>query len=409
MRHGAALALAAALGPAVPVAADPPPAAGGAALVRAAEAGGLVVVGTVRGTRAVDLHGWTATIDVERSVVGPAAPGDSIGVAWEERARSRPPRLPDGGRALVALSALPETTLWLARFPAPPRPLVVSSGGEAFLRDPDAATADLLEGWAKLGASEREGSAGVGALAALWAGAHPSVAEGALARLAEIPGLADKLHADAAARLAAGLSIDTRPIVLRRAALQLAGDRRLGALREAIESLTRPGHPLEAPALDALAHLDAGLVPERVERLLTRPEAALRVVGVRWARGAQLGAAARLVKEDPSPEVRAAAVASLVDQQGFVAFEAASPALFDASADVRAAAAKRIGGLGATAVPALVALVESRGMPEAGAPLAALALAGPEGRAAAERVATEHPDARVRAAARLALGMGRTE
>ena len=382
---------------------SPAPAAGGAALVRAVESGPTLVVGTIADPRALDEHGWTARIQVEQTLSGATQAGSTLEIGWEELAKSRPPRFTAGGRALVALGPLPQSSLWHARFPAGGA-LAVQGDGEAFLRDPDPATISALERWSKLGASEREANAGVWALAALWASAEPSVAEGALARLAEIPGLDGKVYGDAAATLATGLASSARPLPLREALLRLAGERRLGALQPAIEELGQRGDPLEAPALDALATISGGLPEERVRGLLSRHEAAVRAVGVRWARGPLVGSLAPMVKGDPSPEVRAAALIALVDQQEMAAFDVAAQGLFDPDPAVRAVAAKRIGALGAPAVPGLVALVEARSMPEAGAPIAALVFTGGAGRAAVGSIAESHSDPRVRSAARMALG-----
>lgn len=353
--------------------------------------------------RPLDEHGWTARVQIEQVLVGSVQPGQSLEIGWEELARSRPPRFSAGGRALIALGPLPQSSLWRRRFPAGGA-LAVAGSGEAFLREPDTATVSALEAWARLSASEREANAGVSVLATLWATAAPSVAEGALARIAEIPGLDGKVYGDAAATVAAGLVSPGRPLPLREAMVKLAGDRRLGALQPALEGLTRRGDPLEAPALDALAKIAGAMPADRARSLLARPEAALRVVGVRWARGPLVESLSSMVTGDPSPEVRATAVVMLLDERGMTAFDAAAQGLFDPDPAVRAATAKRIGGLGAPAVPGLVRLVETRGMPAAAAPIAALVFAGSEGYDAVRTIAAGHEDPRVRDAARMALG-----
>lgn len=371
--------------------------------MRGTEDASAVVVGTVTDPQRLDEHGWKARVQVEQGLAGAPQPGEVIEIGWEELAKARPARFQSGGKILVALAPLPQRSLWRTRFPDGGA-LAVASGGEAFLRDPDAATIAALARWSALGPSEREASAGVAALATLWASAAPSVAEGALARMAEVSGLDAKIQGEAATTLGAGLSNQARPLALREAAVTLAGERRLAALQPALETLARRGHPLEAPALDALAKISGGLPEERVQGLLSRHEAAARAVGARWARGALLSRLAPMVKADPSPDVRAAAVLALLDQQGMAAFDTAAQGLFDPDAGVRAVAAKGIGSLGPPAVPGLVALIEARGMPEAGAPIAALALSGSSGRAALESLAVRHPDHRVRDAARLSLG-----
>lgn len=371
--------------------------------MRTLEAGAQLIVGVVMDPRLLDQSGWTARLQVEQVLAGPAQPGQSLQIGWEELARSRPARFEAGGRVVVALGPLPASSLWRRRFPTPGA-LAVAGDGQAFLREPDAATLSLLERWSKIGSSERDGPAGVAALAALWAGAAPPVAEGALARLAEIPGLDGKVYGEGASTLASGLASPSRPLPLREGVVRLTGERRLLALQPSLESLSRRGDPLEAPALDALGKISLGLPPERVRGLLSRPEAAIRLVGVRWARGPLLETVSVMLKADVSPEVRAAAVVALFDQQGMTAFDVAAQGLFDPDPAVRAAAAKRIGEIGPPAVPGLLALLQTRAMPEAAAPIAALSLAGNEGLDAVQSIAATHPDEKVRAAARLALG-----
>jgi hypothetical protein len=298
---------------------------------------------------------------------------------------------------------LPPSSLWRGRFPSA-NALAVADDGQAFLRDPDPATLEGMQRWAGTSPREREEAAGVAVLAALWAQAAPSVAEGALARLAEVPGLDAKLEGDAGASLAAGLADGSRPLPLRAAMAQLAGKRRLASLTPALEARTKRGDPLEASALDALGALSDGLPPDRVRDLLARPEPALRAVGARQARGALLDPVKKLLKADPAPEVRAAAVVALLDQQGMAAFDVAAQCLLDSDSDVRAAGAKRIGALGAPAVPGLVTLINGQSMPEAAAFVGALALTGADGRAAVKTISETHHDPKVREVAKVALG-----
>ncbi len=334
---------------------------------------------------------------------GPAQAGQTIRIGWEELARSRPPRFTDGGLVLVALGPLPASSLWRQRFPSGGA-LAVAADGHAFLRDPDPATVTLLEKWAKTSPREREEAAGVALLAALWATAAPSVSEGALERLAQTPGLEGKLQGEGGASLAAGLADGARPLPLRAAMAQLVSERRLLSLAPSREARAAPGGPLEAPALDALGALSDGLPPDRVRGLLARAEPALRAVGARQARGKLLEPVQKLVKADPAPEVRAAAVVALLDQKGMAAFDVAAGGLLDSDPTVRAAAAKRIGALGAPAVPPLVILTNARNMPEAAAFVGALALTGAEGRAAVKTIAETHRDPKVRDVAKVALG-----
>lgn len=378
---------------------------GGPALVPAVEGGARLALGVIRDPRSLDEHGWTARLELERALEEPSPSEPDLQIAWEELARSRTPRFAAGQRVVVALVPLPPGSLWRQRFPNGGA-LLVGGGGQAFLRDPDARTLGLLERWARVGALEREGRVGVAALASLWAEAAPAVAVGALARLAEIPGLGGKVEGEgeAAATFRTGLSDRSRPLELRAGLVRLAGERRIAALLPALESLDRRGGPLEAEAIGALASFSDGLPQDRVRALLARPEPAIRAVGARSARGPLLGTVGRLVKRDPAPEVRTAAAVALLDQQGMSGFDVAAQALFDADLGVRARTATRIGELGAAAVPGLVALVNTRWASGAEGPIGALILAGNAGRAAVQAIAESHPDPKVRGVARLALG-----
>lgn len=370
--------------------------------MRALEGGGRVVVGTVREPRAIDAHGFSAELLVSQVIRGDAAP-ERTRIAWEELARSRQARFAEGDRVLVVLEPLPPDSLWRTRFPAGDA-RVVASRGDAFLHDPDEPTVRALEAWARAGTSERESASGVALLATIFAAAPPTVAGGALARLADVPGLDGRIHGEGAERLAAGIKDASRPRALRADALRLVAARRLGALRPAAEALAKRGDPLEAPALDALAALSGGLPSEQVQVLLSRPETDVRAVGARHARGELLARVRPMVTADAAAEVRAAAALSLLDAEGLGAFEAASPALFDADPSVRAVVAQRVGAFGEPAVVPLRALVEGRGMPEAGYVIGTLVLTGDAGRAAVLEIERTHPDPKVREVARLARG-----
>jgi HEAT repeat protein len=114
-----------------------------------------------------------------------------------------------------------------------------------------------------------------------------------------------------------------------------------------------------------------------------------------------------LLEEDPAGPVRSEAVAALVARRKAAALPAAVAVLTsDPDPATRRAAAEAAAGLGAAAVPALRAAVWSPdATPERVAgPLAALALAGPEGVAELKRTAHEHPQQKIRGVARLLLG-----
>lgn len=369
-----------------------------AGLLEAAVGAPRTVVGTVSAPSRVDLHGRAAELAVERSLGAPLVPGERVRVAWEELG-SGADRFRDGDRILVALEPIPDLSLWRQRFPQG-GVLAVARRGTAYLRDPDPASVDLLAAYLALPAEARGGEAGARALVALVAGAEPGLAEDALAGLAP-----RELGPPASEALARALADESRPLDLRRGILGLAGERRLAALRPGVEPLARGAGPLAPDALEALARLDGSLPAARVRELLASPDAALRAVGVRHA-GAMLGVPelAGLLRSDPDPGVRAASVAALAARSGEEGLEAASSGLFDADPGVRREAVTQLGGRGAEAVPLCLRLAFERVAPEAGAPLAALALAGPAGRDALAELAARHADPKVRDLAQLALG-----
>jgi hypothetical protein len=380
-------------------------AAEGRDFLAAAGAASHVVVGTSSQIRRIDVHGFDASLAVERSLAGSLAPGANARIAWEELAQARPPRFAEGERILVALEPLPGSSLWRERFPKRDA-LAVADRGAAFVRDPDGPGLERLASWLALPPEARKDTAGVAALAALVADAGSALAGSALRRLDDIPGLATRLDSSAAAALARALADPSRPQETRAALLGLAGRRGLAVLRPAVDARAQPGDGLEAPALDALAALDGGaFAAERVTALLARPEGAIRAVGVRRSADAlSADQLAELVRSDPAAEVREAALTRVLERDGLAALPAATPALFDSEPRVRGEAARRIAELGEGAIPTLERLAnESHGNAALG-PLAALSLAGPEGTRVLRAIAAGHPDESVRRLALLALG-----
>jgi HEAT repeat protein len=263
---------------------------------------------------------------------------------------------------------------------------------------------DLLAAWLVLAPEERGEAAGARALAALAVGAEAGLSEGALARLASQGGW-DAGGSPAVDVLLGALADAGRPPALRRGILTLAGTRRIRALRPGVAPLAGEPGPLRAAALDALAQLDGGLPAAQLRELLAGADPALRAVAVRQA-GAALGVAelAEVARTDPDATVRAAAVGALAARGGAEALEGASAGLFDADPGVRNEAILALGARGAEGVPLCQRLASERRAPEAGAPVAALALAGPAGRNALAEIALRHPDPKVRDLASLALG-----
>ena len=379
------------------------PAAGGAPLLAASESALATVLGVVQAPTQVDRHGWQAQLRVER-VIGGALAETRPRIAWEELAPGRPLRFRDGGRVLVALEPLPGGTLWLKRFPDR-QGYAVGARGTAFLRDPDAASVDGLAAWLAVPAAERGAAADIEALSGLAAHADPDLSGAALQRLDTVPGLDGRLTPAARDTLAGLLADAARPRELRVALLQMIGLRRLASLHDAVAALDAPESPLRPQAIDALAGIEGGLPRERVEALLASADPDLRAAGARHARDARFTAELRrLLREDPAPQVRAAAVGPLIVSRRAADMDAVTPALFDSDPIVREAAVLGLGSLGEAAVPTLERLAMLHTPPEVAAPLVSLTLAGPAGAKALDRIAANHPDPKARALARTFLG-----
>jgi HEAT repeat protein len=376
-------------------------------LLAGAAAAPLTVVGTVHGPVRVDLHGRAAELAVEEVVAGPAEAGARLRIAWEELGADPGARLrfAGGDRLLVALVPMPSLSLWKARFPEGGVWVVAERGG-AVLRAPAPESGALLAPYLALAPDEREGPPGAAALGRLVVEAETDLAAQALEQLHGLPEAGWETAGWAASEaLGRALADGSRPASIRSGVLALAGGRRIQALRAAVVALAQPGSALEAEALDALGRLDGALPPAQVRALLARRGEPVRAVAVRYAGGAlDVPALGDLVRRDADPAVRAEAVLRLVARGSEAAVAAAAPGLFDPENQVKAAAVRGLAGLGAVAVPTLHALAERHGVPEVAAPVAALGMAGPEGRAALEALIETHPDERVRELARLALG-----
>ncbi len=392
-----AFALAAAVGAGVP-------APGGEPLLAAAETADATALGIVEEPGHVDLHGWSARLRVERALAGDLAPGSTVRIAWEELSRGRPARFRDGDRILVALAPLPGASLWGQRFPNRDA-LAVAARGEAFLRAPDPASVETLASFLALSPEQRSRTRGIESLAEMVSRAQPPLGRAALARLRQLPALDSEVSPHTREVLTRTLADPGRPLPLRQGILSLIAERQLQSLRSAVAPHAAEGSPLEPRALAALATLDGGLPPAQVATLLDSENPALRAVGVRNAPATpSMHRLSALLRTDRDPEVRAAVVDTLLASEGQAAVGPVSAALFDPDARVREAAVRGLASLGAAAVPTLERLVERRTLEEVKTPLAALALAGPAGRAALERVAAFHPDDEVRTLARLFLG-----
>jgi hypothetical protein len=341
------------------------------------EGEGVTVVGTILEPAALEGPAHRAELRIERGLVGTVERGAVVPIAWEERARARPPRFADGDRVLVVLVPLSGHSIWRQRFPEHEeraRVLGVAERGGAFLRSPRAGEVTLLEHYLALGR--------VGQLDA-------------------------QLDPTSARRLAGALRRPDFSARQRGSLLELVAKRRLESLHEPLEVLAGSDELAPAPVFEALGRLDGTLTPAQTTRLLARSDSpAHRAVGARYASGPEVERRlARLIRRDAAPEVRAAALSRLVELRGVGAMDRVIYGLGDEDVRVRETAILSIGALGPEAVPALRDEVENGGPEAAQAAVGALAVAGGDsGRRALVEIAETHPDPGVRDLARAALG-----
>lgn len=380
------------------------PSAPGVPLLAALDDAPVAALVRVDGVARLDGSAYTATATVLQPLRGAGA-GQALVVVWEELARGRPPRLASGDTALLALADPPSGSLWKQRLASRPGARVIAGKGDALLSHPAPGDVELLARYAALdpGAAPAPRAA---ALLEMAGSGSPTLAAMAVERLLARPALLAALPDSGVLTLLDWAGDGERPLSQRAAIVALAGAARRLAARPALEQLARPGAPLEAEALSALAALDGGLPAERAEALLDRPEPAVRAAGARSLSGAAVERRLpSLVRSDPDPRVRAAAAAALAATRTAWGVDGCVPALADDDPSVRAAAAEALGRIGAPVVPQLEDVARTQPARARGA-LTALALAGPTGEQALRRLSVELPDPALRAFARLALGQG---
>jgi len=408
--RGAALIAAAALACAsASAAASDTRAAGGTRLVQSLEASPLTIVALVEGAQVIDSQSRRALLRVEQAVNGEVPTGSRIPVVWEERSRERADRFANGDRILVSLLPLPQQSIWLQRLPDPEERTsfsFVAERGNAFLRSPTVGGVDLLRHYALLSPSERTGPLGVGTLIQLATGAQLPLASSAIERLDQIAELDAKLDPPSSRRLVVTMLRSDAGDGLATAVIELIGRHHLEAVRSALEArLAAAQAPAEAVVYRALGRLDGELSPERTDWLLENGSAEYRETAARFASGPDAGRRlGRLLKRDQAPAVRSAAVERLVVLRGKKAADAAAGALEDPSADVRHAAARAMGSLGAGGVPALRGVVDRGSQNGARAAMAGLVLSQTqESVVALIEISGSHPDEGIRLLAKIAL------
>jgi len=409
--RASSLALLAALSLGAAADATAPAAAGGVGLLGCLEQEERIgVVALVGPPRRLDLHGWSAEAGVERALGVRDSSGlgeQTIPIVWEELAPTRPTRFADGDRVLLCLQPLPSASIWRERIPDAElrhRVLAVAERGDAFLRRPSLSTLDLLEHFLALAAEDRQGAAGGAYLARLARDGELPLARDAVVHLARVSRIEDALDPSSGGWLVAALLRPDADDALQQEILHLVARRRPEALRSALQAQLAQAMP-SALVYAAWAALENGLSAEVCRELLSHGSPEHRVTAARSVSGEE---AARvlvpLVRGDPEPAVRAAAVTRLVALGVPEALSAGLTALRDEDSEVRDAAARGLASLGSRSVAGLIDVVE-RGPREASqAAVLALSEIEPEGLVALQQVATSHPDAGIRMLARMALG-----
>lgn len=378
-------------------------------VLAAIEGAPVVVIARVSGVEPLAHAGYRATLAVERSLRdgAPAVP-DTLFVAWEEPAPSLPPRLVSGRRVLAAAGPLPTASIWRERVPdeaARATLLGLAGKGAGYVERPSAAELDVLEHYLLVGPEARAGDAGVLHLSRLCAIAQPRLARDAADRLSGFPSLDEHLTPSAGAAFVEALLRADLPDV-REKLLGIVETHRPAALRGPLRARIGPS-PESAPPvlLIALGALEGGIDDDLAMKLLRDESVEARTAAARQASGPRSRGLLRdLLRDDPAPAVRAAAVMRLVALDGARALPDATLALEDPSPQVRSAAVEAAARLDPEAVDPLrdVAL---HGPPDAArAAIAALSLMGVEAHALLAELAAEHPDAGMRTLSRIAIG-----
>jgi HEAT repeat protein len=388
-----------------------PPAAGTAAesttLVDALEVAPLGVAGRIEGRS--DLGGgraFRALVRVESVLAGTPPPGP-IPIAWEELASSRPARFGDGERVLLALGPLPKTSLWRQRIPDTKALLAtygVSEDGTAFLRSPSLASLTVLRHYLALPAALRPGPDGQRHLLALAADAERALAVSAARRLAAQSGEAALDPATTPLALRALVRADA-DAELADVLLRWVERRQPAGLAPALDAALTKTEAAPATFVAARGRLGDGIPPERERAFLASASPAQRVAAAEVAGPEQAGRLADLLRGDPEPQVRSAALARLARLEGPAALDALLDAFDDDDAGVRDQAALQVAAFGAEAVPRLRDAATRWTWPAPQTAVLALRLVdAPEAREALTGLAENHPDQRVRTLAELALG-----
>lgn len=393
---------------------DPP-------LVESFEAAPGLLVGSVTRVERVAHAGWVAAVAVERVLrsrdESTKAP-KSIEVAWEEAAPSLPSRFSVGRRLLLAIEPLSTASIWKQRVPDRERRASlysVAAKGRAYLERPSGEELSDLEHYLALGDDARRGNAGVVYLVALAARSQPRLALSGIAQLARLREFSQQLGPDEARGLCDALMREGRLPGQDRgaaegdvgeAALALIERFRPAALRPVLQSrITALSQRAPAVLYAALGALD-GEIPDSVAlELLASKSQDHRVAAARWTGGVQGREQLRqLLRTDPAPSVRAAAVSRLLQLEGGEALPDAVRCLDDPAGSVRLAAARSIAKIGPEALPELEYMVDSGSEDGVKGAIVTLSLMGGAAHEMLAEISEHHADKGIRALAGIAIG-----
>lgn len=402
----AGLALLAGAAAAEPAA--PPIAAEGTVLVEALEAAPLTVVGTIEERSALDARAWRALVRVESALVGEAGP-EPIVIAWEELASARSPRFANGDRVLLALEPLPGGSLWRKRMGDPGALLAargVAQRGTAFLRAPSLGSLSVLRHYLALPPDLRAGPTGQHHLVALAADAERALAVSAANRLSRLSGEATLTAEEAKLVLRALVRADS-DVALASPLLSWVERRQPAGLAPALDAALSPPSAAPATLVTARGLLGEGLPAEREKLLLASPSPEQRAAAAGVAGPEQAGRLADLLRNDPAPAVRLAALRRLARLEGLAALDTLLDAFDDDDETVRNDAAQHAAAFGPEAVPRLREVAARWPWPASQTAVVALRHANsPESRAVLVELADADVDERVRTLAAISLGRG---
>lgn len=386
----------------------PAPAAESTELIEALEAAPLAVVGTIAARTGLDERGWRANVAVESVLKGEVG-AEPLAIAWEELASARPPRFANGDRVLLALEPLVAGSLWRQRISDPKArsaTLAVAQRGTAFLRSPSLGSLSLLRHYLPLTPELRGGPAGQRHLLGLAADGERALAISAARRLANVAGAAELGADETALALRALARADAEPALA--APLFVWVERKQpAALAPALDAALAAPKGAPASFVQARGLLGEGLAADREKALLASPDGAQRAAAARVAGPAQADRLADLLRHDPLPEVRLAALSRLARLEGPASLETLLDAFDDEDAAVRNQAGLLAAAFGPEAVPRLGEVARRWAWPASETAVRALRHTNQaEARAVLVELADTHPDPRVRTLAGLALGRG---